>query len=205
MPECREVCHPKPFDSGAVDPFAVKGVFAMNFRISSHCRLISIVMLLTPGCCISASVCIAWAIVSSSKICIASFRGMRPFLTSARYNAIVAVTARHGVSRVIEFVVSRVIEHTNAPIGYGWHPVAFAGTWGGAYWKMVRFYHTASACNSRPCVLLSRLPRAIDAVALAMRSRQQRASSTLSRQRASSTVDDGDQRAVRLERGKGSA
>jgi hypothetical protein len=31
---------------------------------------------------------------------------------------------------------------TNAPIGYGWHPVAFAGTWGGAYWKMVRLYHS---------------------------------------------------------------
>ena len=30
---------------------------------------------------------------------------------------------------------------TNAPIGYGWHPVAFAGNWGGAYWKMVRLYH----------------------------------------------------------------
>jgi hypothetical protein len=30
---------------------------------------------------------------------------------------------------------------TNAPIGYGWHPVAFAGNCGGAYWKMVRLYH----------------------------------------------------------------
>jgi hypothetical protein len=29
---------------------------------------------------------------------------------------------------------------TNAPIGYGWRPVAFASTWGGAYWKMVRLY-----------------------------------------------------------------
>jgi opacity protein-like surface antigen len=27
---------------------------------------------------------------------------------------------------------------TNAPVGYGWRPVAFAGTWGGAYWKMLR-------------------------------------------------------------------
>jgi hypothetical protein len=27
------------------------------------------------------------------------------------------------------------------PIGYGWHPVAFAGTWGGGYWKMERLYH----------------------------------------------------------------
>jgi hypothetical protein len=30
---------------------------------------------------------------------------------------------------------------TNAPVGYGWHPVGFSGTWGGAYWKMVRLYH----------------------------------------------------------------
>jgi hypothetical protein len=29
---------------------------------------------------------------------------------------------------------------TNAPVGYGWRPVAFAGTWGGAYWKMGRLY-----------------------------------------------------------------
>jgi hypothetical protein len=29
---------------------------------------------------------------------------------------------------------------TNAPVGYGWRPVAFASTWGGAYWKMVRLY-----------------------------------------------------------------
>jgi hypothetical protein len=29
---------------------------------------------------------------------------------------------------------------TNAPVGYGWRPVAFAGTRGGAYWKMVRLY-----------------------------------------------------------------
>jgi hypothetical protein len=31
---------------------------------------------------------------------------------------------------------------TNAPVGYGWRPVAFASTWGGAYWKMVRLYQT---------------------------------------------------------------
>jgi hypothetical protein len=29
---------------------------------------------------------------------------------------------------------------TNAPAGYGWQTVAFAGTWGGAYWKMGRLY-----------------------------------------------------------------
>jgi hypothetical protein len=29
---------------------------------------------------------------------------------------------------------------TNAPVGYGWRPVAFASAWGGAYWKMVRLY-----------------------------------------------------------------
>jgi hypothetical protein len=29
---------------------------------------------------------------------------------------------------------------TNAPVGYGWRPIAFAGTWGGAYWKMGRLY-----------------------------------------------------------------
>jgi len=30
---------------------------------------------------------------------------------------------------------------TNGTIGYGWHHVEFAGTWGGACWKMVRLYH----------------------------------------------------------------
>jgi hypothetical protein len=34
---------------------------------------------------------------------------------------------------------------TNAPVGYGWRPVAFAGTRGGAYWKMVRLYQCTSA------------------------------------------------------------
>jgi hypothetical protein len=27
------------------------------------------------------------------------------------------------------------------PLVMAGHPVAFAGTWGGAYWKMVRLYH----------------------------------------------------------------
>ena len=44
---------------------------------------------------------------------------------------------------------------TNAPIGYGWHPAAFAGTWGGAYGRWCGSITGASACNSRPTTLLS--------------------------------------------------
>jgi hypothetical protein len=43
---------------------------------------------------------------------------------------------------------------TNAPIGYGWHPAAFAGTWGGAYGRWCGSITGASACNSRPTTLL---------------------------------------------------
>jgi hypothetical protein len=28
----------------------------------------------------------------------------------------------------------------NAPVGYGWRPVAFAKSWGEAHWKMARLY-----------------------------------------------------------------
>jgi hypothetical protein len=57
---------------------------AMNFRISTDWSLISIVVLLASGSCLSASASIDRDIAASSRICLASSRGMRPFLTSAR-------------------------------------------------------------------------------------------------------------------------
>jgi hypothetical protein len=47
---------PLKFPPWSLAPNAHQRCSAMNFRISSHWRLISIVFLLTPGSCISASV-----------------------------------------------------------------------------------------------------------------------------------------------------
>ena len=81
----------------------------MNFRISTDWSLISIVVLLAPGSCLSASASIDRDIAASSRICLASSRARTPFLTSAAIECDRRGDGRHVVSRVIELVHRQLI------------------------------------------------------------------------------------------------